>query len=87
MFLFEGLIHLTMWMGMRRFTRFTNGFSKKVENLAAAVSLLFMYYNFARPHMALNGQTPAMKAGIADRQWTVMDIAALLDRKAQKDSN
>jgi len=79
--------NLTMRMGMRRFTRLTNGFSKKVENLAAAVSLHFMYYNFARPHMALNGQTPAMKAGIADHQWTVTEIAALLDPKAQKDSN
>jgi len=79
--------NLTMRMGMRRFTRLTNAFSKNVENLAAAVSLHFMYYNFARPHMALNGQTPAMKAGIADRQWTVTEIAALLDRKAQKDSN
>ncbi len=65
----------------------SSGFSKKVENLAAAVSLHFMYYNFARPHMALNGQTPAMKAGIADHQWTVTEIAALLDRKAQKGSN
>ncbi len=79
--------NLTMRMGMRRFTRLTNAFSKKVENLAAAVSLHFMYYNFARPHMALMGQTPAMKAGIADHQWTVTEIAGLLDREAQKDSN
>ncbi|MDQ2786555.1 MAG: transposase [Chloroflexota bacterium] len=78
--------NLTMRIGMRRFTRLTNAFSKKVENLAA-VSLHFMYYNFARPHMALNGQTPAMKAGIADRQWTVTEIAALLDCKTQQRSN
>jgi len=54
--------------GMRRFTRLTNAFSKKMETLVAAVSLHFMYYNFARPQMALMGQTPAMKAGIADHQ-------------------
>ena len=71
--------NLTMRMGMRRFTRLTNAFSKKVENLAAAVSLHFMYYNFARPHIALMGQTPAMKAGIADHQWTITEIARLLD--------
>ncbi len=79
--------NLTMRMSMRRFTRLTNAFSKKVENMAHAVALHDMYYNFARPHMALNGQTPAMKAGIADHQGTITEIAALLDRKAQKDSN
>jgi len=71
--------NLTMRMGMRRFTRLTNGFSKKVENLAAAVSLHFMYYNFARPHMSLNGKTPAMVASVADHQWTITDIVSLLD--------
>ncbi len=79
--------NLTMRMGMRRFTRLTNAFSKKVENLAAAVSLHFLYYTFARPHMALNGQTPTMKAGIADHQWTVAEIAALLETPAQHGSN
>lgn len=79
--------NLTMRMGMRRFTRLTNAFSKKVENLAAAVSLHFMYYNFARPHMALYGKTPAMVAGIADHQWAITEIVSLLDREAQKDSN
>jgi len=79
--------NLTMRMSMRRFTRLTNAFSKKVENLAHAVTLHCMYYNFARPHMALNGKTPAMEAGIADHQWTITEIAGLLDRKAQKDSN
>lgn len=79
--------NLTMRMSMRRFTRLTNAFSKKVENLAAAVSLHFMYYNFGRPHMALYGKTPAMAAGIADHQWTVAEIVGLLDSKAQKDSN
>jgi hypothetical protein len=46
--------NLTMRMGMRRFTRLTNGFSKKVENLIAAIAVHYVYYNFARPHMTLN---------------------------------
>jgi len=65
-------------MGMRRFTRLTNGFSKKVENLAHAVSLHFMYYNFVRIHQSLQ-VTPAMEAGITDQLWTVEDIARLTD--------
>jgi len=79
--------NLTIRMGMRRFTRLTNAFSKNVENLAAAVSLHFMYYNFAHPHMALYGKKPAMAAGIVDHQWTIMEIVSLLDRETQKDSN
>ena len=75
--------NLTMRMGMRRFTRLTNGFSKKVENLARAVSLHYMHYNFARPHQTLrqDGQkrTPAMAAGVANRVWSLTDIAGLLD--------
>jgi IS1 family transposase len=72
--------NLTMRMGMRRFTRLTNGFSKKVENHAAMVSLHFMHYNFARPHSALGKQTtPAMAAGVADHVWTCDEIAGLLD--------
>lgn len=70
--------NLTMRMGMRRFTRLTNGFSKKVENLAHAVALHYMHYNFARPHQTL-GMTPAMAAGVADHKWTTTEIAALLD--------
>ena len=71
--------NLTMRMGMRRFTRLTNGFSKKVENHAAMVSLHFMYYNFARPHMSLGKlTTPAMAAGVADHVWTCDEIAGLL---------
>jgi len=68
--------NLTMRMGMRRFTRLTNGFSKKAENLAHAVSLHFMYYNFVRIHQSLR-VTPAMEAGIADHLWTIEDIAKL----------
>jgi len=68
-----------MRMSMRRFTRLTNAFSKKVENLAAAVSLHFAYYNFCRVHASLNKQTPAMAEGITDRVWTLADLIALLE--------
>jgi hypothetical protein len=74
--------NLTMRMGMRQFTRLTNGFSKKAENHAAAVALHYMYVNFARPHKSLANpypRTPAMAAGIADHIWTCEEIAALLD--------
>jgi hypothetical protein len=72
--------NLNMRMSMRRFTRLTNAFSKKVENHAAMVSLHFMAYNFARPHGSLaKNTTPAMAAGVADHVWTVHEIAALLD--------
>jgi IS1 family transposase len=74
--------NLTMRMGMRCFTRLTNGFSKKAENLAAAVSLHFMHYNFARTHKTLSKPyplTPAMAAGVADHIWTLEEIARLLD--------
>jgi len=62
---------------MRRFTRLTNAFSKQVENLAHAVSLHFMYYDFARIHQTLK-VTPAMEAGVADHVWTLEEIAALI---------
>ncbi|HEU4907199.1 MAG TPA: IS1 family transposase [Solirubrobacterales bacterium] len=74
--------NLTMRMGMRRFTRLTNGFSRKIENLAHAVSLHYMHYNFARPHSAVRerySRTPAMAAGVADHIWSLGEIAALLD--------
>jgi hypothetical protein len=73
--------YLTMRMGMRRFTGLTNAFPRKVENLAAAVSLHFMYYNFARPHMSLANPyatTPAMAAGVSDHVWKIEEIVALL---------
>ncbi len=62
---------------MRRFTRLTNAFSKKTENLNAAVALHFMHYNFARPHQTLN-MTPAMASGVADHVWTIEEIVGLL---------
>jgi hypothetical protein len=68
--------NLTMRMGMRRFTRLSNGFSKKIENLEHAVALHFMYYNFARMHKTLK-VTPAMEAGIASNLWTLDEIACL----------
>lgn len=65
--------NLTMRMSMRRFTRLTNAFSKKVENLQAAVSLHFAHYNFVRMHKTLR-MTPAMAAGVSDRLWTLEEL-------------
>lgn len=70
--------NLTMRMGMRRFTRLTNGFSKKIENLEHAVALHFMHYNFVRIHKTLK-TTPALEAGVTDRLWSLEDITKLLD--------
>jgi len=70
--------NLTMRMSIRRMTRLTNGFSKKVENQAHAVALHFMHYNFARIHQTLR-VTPAMESGIADHVWSLGEIADLLD--------
>jgi len=69
--------NLTMRMGMRRFTRLTNGFSKKIGNLEHAVALHFMYYNFGRIHKTLR-VTPAMEAGISDHVWSLEKIAGLV---------
>jgi IS1 family transposase len=71
--------NLTMRMSMRRFTRLTNAFSKKVRNLEAAVALHFMHYNFCRFHRSLgNRTTPAMAAGVAKKPWSIEDIVNLL---------
>lgn len=75
--------NLTMRMHMRRFTRLTNGFSKKVENHAHAVALHMMYYNFVRIHKTLR-VTPAMSAGVADRLWEIEDIAKLVEEAETK---
>jgi IS1 transposase len=72
--------NLTMRMGMRRFTRLTNGFSKKIENHEAAVALHYMHYNFARIHQTLR-ITPAMAAGISNHVWSLQEIAALVDAR------
>ena len=70
--------NLTMRMSMRRFTRLTNAFSKKVENLTAAVSLHFFHYNFCRVHKTLK-TTPAVAAGVADHVWTLDELIGLLE--------
>jgi hypothetical protein len=70
--------NLTMRMGMRRFTRPTNGFSKKVENLEHAVALHYLYYNFCRIHQTLR-VTPATAAGVTSRLWEIEDIVGLID--------
>ncbi len=70
--------NLTMRMSMRRFTRLTNGFSKKAEKLQRALAINFMHYNFCRKHMTLK-TTPAIKAGLTDRLCTLHDLARLPD--------
>jgi IS1 family transposase len=72
--------NLTMRMSMRRFTRLTNGFSKKIENLEYAVALHFMYYNFCRIHQTLR-ITPAMAAGVSDHAWEISEIVDLLNEE------
>ncbi len=75
--------NLTMRMSMRRFTRLTNGFSKKVDNHMAAISLHYMYYNFGRIHKSLR-VTPAMEAGISDHVWSLEEIAGLVKDELKK---
>ena len=70
--------NLTMRMGMRRFTRLTNGFSKKIENHIAMVAIHAVYYNFARIHKTLR-ITPAMAAGLSDHVWSLEEIALMAD--------
>jgi len=69
--------NLTMRMSMRRFTRLTNGFSKKIENHEHSVALHFLHYNFCRVHQTLR-VTPAMEAGLTDHVWTIAEMVALL---------
>lgn len=75
--------NLTMRMCMRRLTRLTNAFSKKWENLDAALALHFAYYNFCRPHQTLKGATPAMVSGIAERPWTLNELLNTQERLEQ----
>lgn len=75
--------NLTMRMSMRRFTRLTNGFSKKAQNHIAAVSLHFAYYNFCRIHRTLR-VTPAMAAGLTERVWSIEELVGLLDQADKK---
>jgi hypothetical protein len=74
--------NLTMRMSMRRFTRLTNAFSKKLENHEYALALYFMHYNFVRPHKTLANpypRTPAMAAGLTDHVWTVEEIVRFIN--------
>jgi hypothetical protein len=75
--------NLTMRMSMRRFTRLTNGFSKKIENHEAAIALHFMHYNFCRVHKTLR-VTPAMEAGLSGHVWTVEELVALIPEPVAK---
>ena len=73
--------NLTMRMSMRRFTRLTNAFSKKIDNHISAIALYFMHYNFVRPHKTLANPyptTPAMAAGVSDHVWTIEEIVSLI---------
>ena len=76
--------NLTMRMSIRRFTRLTNAFSKKIENHTHSVALHFMYYNFCRQHQSLGGISPAMAAGVTDRLWDIEDMVRLLEEAAPK---
>ncbi len=75
--------NLTMRMQMRRFTRLTNAFSKKVQNLGYAVALHFMHYNFCRVHQTLR-VTPAMEVGIVDHVWSIEEIVGLIERNLSR---
>jgi IS1 family transposase len=76
------LQNLSMRMGIRRFTRLTNAFSKKVENHVHALSIYFMHYNFVRIHQTLRC-TPAMEAKVTDRLWSLDDVAALVEAREE----
>ncbi len=73
--------NLTLRMANRRHTRLTNAFSKTIENHAHAIALHYWFYNFARKHMSLDGMTPACKAGVADRQYTMVDLVDMLEQR------
>ena len=70
---------------MRRFTRLTNAFSKKVDAHISALALYFVFYNFTRIHKTLR-VTPAMAAGLTDRLWSMEDVVDLIDSRAPKPS-
>ena len=81
--------NLTMRMSMRRFTRLTNAFSKKLENHMYAIALHFLHYNFARPHKSLSKPyptTPAMAAGLTDHVWTIEEMLGLLNQPHERQS-
>ena len=69
--------NLTMRMSMRRFTRLTNAFSKKIDNHIASIAIHYMHYNFVRIHQTLR-VTPAMAAGVSQTLWSMQDLASLI---------
>jgi hypothetical protein len=69
-------------MSMRRYTRLTNGFSKKLENHVSMVAIYTVWYNFVRPHKSLGGKTPAMNVGLTDRKWNMAEIIEMMDQAA-----
>jgi hypothetical protein len=71
--------NLSMRMSMRRFTRLTNGFSKKLDNRCAMIALYFMWHNFCRVHMTLR-VTPAMEVGLSSHNWSIERLCALLPK-------
>src|SRR5207248_10910350 len=75
--------NLTMRMSMRRFTRLTNGHSKKIQNHAHALAIHYAHYNFGRKQAGLKG-TPAMAAGLSDHVWSMEEIVGLLDAREKK---
>ena len=75
--------NLSMRMGLRRYTRLTNGHSKKLENHCAALAIYFMHYNFARIHSTIRC-SPAMKAGVTSHLWSIEEIVNLLPVEAPK---
>ena len=75
--------NLSMRMGMRRFTRLTNAFSKNIENHIASIAIHYMHYNFCRVHQTLR-VTPAMEAGISSHVWSLTEIVGLLDAADKK---
>lgn len=77
---------------MRRFTRLTNAFSKKLENLQYTVALFMMSYNYLRPHQTLTARekrktTPAMAAGVCDHVWTMEDLIAMMERLQESENS
>jgi len=76
------LVFESQRMGMRRFTRLTNAFSKKLENHGHAVALYFMHYNFCRVHKTLR-VTPAMEAGLTDHVWTLEELTSTLESNSE----
>lgn len=75
-------VNLTIRMSNRRFTRLTNGFSKKVENHVASLALFWWHYNFSRVHKTLK-VTPAMEAGVVDQLWTLDDLIDLMEAQEE----